>query len=304
MIDLSTSIAGVKLKNPTILASGILGVTASSLLRVEAAGAGAVTCKSIGLDKRTGHHTPVMVEVSGGLLNAVGLSCPSLDESVEELLRAKKKLSIPLVVSFYGKTAKEFGDVAEILSEVEPALLEANISCPNIECDFGKPFGTTPETAAKVTKEIKRRTDVPLIVKLTPNVSDIVSIAKAVEDAGADAINAINTLGPGMAINIEMKKPVLSNKFGGMSGAAIRPIAVRCVYQIKEAVKIPIIGTGGVSTGRDAVEMMMAGSCAVGVGTAVMGRDMDAFMLINKEIREFMKKNGYSRIKQLIGAAH
>jgi len=141
-------------------------------------------------------------------------------------------------------------------------------------------------------------------VKLTPNVADIVSIAKAVEGAGADAINAINTVGPGMAINIELKKPVLSNRFGGMSGAAIRPIAVRCVYQIREAVKIPIIGTGGVSTGRDAVEMMMAGACAVGVGTAVMERDIDVFSLIAKEIKDFMEEGGYSRIKELIGAAH
>lgn len=287
-----------------MLASGILGVTASSLLRVGAAGAGAVTCKSIGLDKRTGHHTPVMVEVPGGLLNAVGLSCPPLDESLEELLRAKKKLSVPLIVSFYGKTVKEFGDVAEIISEVEPAFLEANISCPNIECEFGKPFGTTPEDAAKVTREVKRRTDVPLIVKLTPNVADIVAIAKAVEGAGADAINAINTVGPGMTINLEMRKPVLSNKFGGMSGPAIKPLAVRCVYLIREAVKIPLIGTGGVATGRDAVEMMMAGACAVGVGTAVMDRDTRVFSLICDEIKSFMKENGYSRLSEIIGVAH
>lgn len=304
MVDLSTSIAGVKLRNPTVLASGILGVTASSLVRVSKSGAGAVTSKSIGLIKRKGHSNPVIVGVQSGLLNSLGLSCPGINESLEELSEAKKRLTTPLIVSFYGKTIKEFGDVAEKVSEIKPEFIEANISCPNVESSLGKPFGSSPETAAKVTREIKDRTDIPLIVKLTPNVSDIVEVAKAVEAAGADALNAINTLGPGMAIDLKTKQPILSNKFGGLSGPAIKPIAVRCIYQIYEAVDVPLIGTGGISSGRDAVEMMMAGASAVGLGTAVLWRDVGVFSLICNEIKEFMKEEGLSKLEEIIGAAH
>lgn len=301
---MSTSLAGIRLENPTVLASGIMGVTASSLKRVAESGAGAVTMKSIGPEKREGHPTPVMVDVTSGLLNAVGLSCPTLEESLDELKKAVKDIRVPVIASLYGRTAEEFGEVAEKISAAKPALLEANISCPNLESEYGKPFGTDPETAGKVAEEIKNRTKIPLIIKLTPNVSDIVSIAEAVESAGADMISAINTYGPGMAINIETSKPILSNKFGGLSGPAIKPLAVRCVYEIYEAVDVPIIGVGGIQTGRDAVEMMMAGARAVGVGTAVMNRDLKVFSEICDEVRRFMEKWNYSKIDELVGRAH
>ncbi|MBN2013832.1 MAG: dihydroorotate dehydrogenase [Candidatus Altiarchaeota archaeon] len=304
MVDISTSLLGVRLRNPTVLASGILGVTASSLKRVAEAGAGAVTMKSIGPERREGHPTPVVVEVTSGLLNAVGLSCPSPDESLEELRKAVKEIKAPVIASFYGRTVKEFGEVAERISEAKPAFIEANISCPNMESEYGKPFGTDPEVTGKITEKVKNKTRIPLIVKLTPNVLDIASIAKAAESAGADIISAINSYGPGMAINIETAKPILSNKFGGMSGSAIKPLAVRCVYEIYEAVNIPIIGVGGIQTGRDAVEMMMAGATAVGVGTAVMNRDLKVFSEICGELEGFMEEWGYSKIDELRGKAH
>jgi dihydroorotate dehydrogenase (NAD+) catalytic subunit len=304
MADLSTDICGVRLKNPTVLPAGILGVSAASLIAVSSSGAGAVTTKSIGPEKREGHKNPVVVVVDGSLLNAVGLSCPSLDESIESLKKAVKEAKAPVIASFYGRTVEEFGMVAERISEAKPALIEANISCPNIEDDFGKPFGTSCELAASVTSEIKKNSRIPLIVKLSPNVSDIKGIAAAVESAGADCIAAINTVGPGMYIDIRSGKPVLSNITGGMSGPAIRPVAVRCVYDISGTVDIPVIGMGGVCSGRDAMEMLMAGASAVGIGTAVWKNGPGVFSRVCAELERLMKANGYSSLTDMIGIIH
>jgi len=304
MTDLSTKLCGIRLKNPTVLPAGILGVTTASLIRAASLGAGAVTTKSIGPEKRAGHPNPVVAEIDEGLLNAVGLSCPSLEESVQSLTEAVKKTKAPVIASFYGRTIEEFGKVAEEISKAKPALLEANISCPNIEDEFGKPFGTSCELASQVTAAVKKRTKIPLFVKLSPNVPDIKAIAKAVEQAGADGITAINTLGPGMIINLETKRPVLSNKAGGMSGPVIKPIAIRCVYEIYESVDIPIIGMGGIGSGRDASEMLMAGASAAGIGTAVWKNGPAVFGKINKELSTFMEKNKYKKINELVGAAH
>ncbi|HIE33599.1 MAG TPA: dihydroorotate dehydrogenase [Candidatus Altiarchaeales archaeon] len=304
MTNLSTSITGIKLKNPTILTSGILGSSASIMLRVANSGVGAVTTKSIGPTKRSGHKNPVIVETPCGLLNAIGLSCPSLNESLDELKNLIKNTKVPVIASIYAKTVDEFAEVAERVSDAKPDFLEINISCPNIENEFGKPFGTDPEISSKITEIVKNSTRIPVIVKLTPNVTDIRKIAKVVEDSGADVISAINTYGPGMIIDIETAKPILSNKSGGLSGPAIRPIAVRCVYEIYETVEIPVIGTGGIESGRDAIEMIMAGASAVGVGTAVMNYGIDVFAKICKEIEEFMNEQGYSNIDGIIGRVH
>ncbi len=304
MNSIVSSLAGVRLMNPTILSSGILGVSAASLQRIAKSGAGAVTTKSIGPAKREGHPTPVVVGVTGGILNAVGLSCPPLEESLSELKKTLKAVKSPVIASFYGRTIEEFGDVAERVSEIKPDLLEANISCPNAENELGKPFAIDPESAEKVTQEIKDRVRIPLIMKLSPNVADIASIAASVESAGADAISAVNTVGPGMVINIETAKPVLSNRFGGMSGPAIKPIAVRCVYQIYEVVEIPIIGIGGIQNGRDAIEMMMAGANVVGIGTAVIEKDINIFSNVCNEIIQFMDEWGYTQLDELIGKSH
>jgi dihydroorotate dehydrogenase (NAD+) catalytic subunit len=304
MIDITTRVCGVKLHNPTVLPAGIMGVTAASLVRAASSGAGAVTTKSIGPEKRDGHKNPVVVEVDGSLLNAVGLSCPSLDESVESLKAAVKGSKSPVIASFYGRTVEEFSSVAQRISEAKPAYIEANVSCPNIEDEYGKPFGTSCELAGKITGMIKDASKVPLIVKLSPNVSDIRSIASAVEEAGADCISAINTLGPGMYIDVNTGKPVLSHRVGGLSGPAVRPIAIRCVYDIYEAVDIPIIGMGGVELGRDAVEMLMAGASAVGIGTAVWKRGVSVFDSVTREITDYMEQQGFSRLGDFIGKAH
>ncbi len=304
MVDISTNVGKLKLKNPTILASGFLGVSASMLQRVANNGAGAVTTKSIGLEKRKGHHNPTVVEVTAGLLNAVGLSTPGINESLDELKILLKKIRVPVIVSIYGKTVKEYGIIAERVSEIKPSMLEVNISCPNVEDEFGRPFGTDAKTSAHVTKIVKNNTKLPVAVKLTPNVTDIKPIAKSVEEAGADAITAINTLGPGMLINIETKKPVLANRTGGLSGPAIKPIAVRCVYDIYETVDIPIIGMGGIMNGKDAVEFVLAGASAVGIGTGILYRGIDIFDKVNKEIKTYMKENHHKNLKQLIGKAH
>jgi len=208
-----------------------------------------------------------------------------------------------VIASFYGKTVSEYGYMAELLSGAEPALLEANISCPNV-AEFGKPFGSSAKTAGEITRAVRKATDLPFIVKLSPNVVDIKEIALEVEKNGADVISAVNTLGPGMKVDVVSGRPVLSNKSGGLSGPCIKPVAVRCVYEIYESVDIPVLGVGGVNSGLDAVEMLMAGACAVGVGTAVWNRGVGVFGKISAEIGEFMKENGYSNLGELIGKAH
>ena len=302
--DLSTSICKVKLKNPTILASGILGVSGASLVNAAKNGAGAVISKSANLAGRKGHPSPVIIANDTFVMNAVGLSNPGVDDVIDELKYAIKNSPSPVIASFFGNTKEDFGIVAERISEARPALLEVNISCPNTDDDLGRPFSLLPETAAEVTRIVKNRTKIPIAVKLSPNVYDIREIAKAVEDAGADMITAINTAGPGMVIDIKTGRPVLSNKTGGISGAAIKPIAVRCVYDIYKTVKIPIIGVGGVTYGKDAVEMMMAGASAVEIGSAVYYRGIDVFRKIENEMLQWMKENKVKSVKEIVGAAH
>ncbi|MEM4347805.1 MAG: dihydroorotate dehydrogenase [Candidatus Altiarchaeota archaeon] len=300
-MDISTKISGIKLENPTILASGILGTSAASLIRVARSGAGAVTTKSISMNKRAGHKGPVIVEIQDGLLNAVGLSSAGVQESCEEIKKFISATKTPIIASFFSRSVEEFAELAEKISEAKPNFLEANISCPNLK---GKIIGTDAKLSTKVVEKIKERTEIPLIVKLTPNTPDIVKIAKAVESAGADAISAINTLGPGMKIDIKLKKPILGNKFGGVSGPCIKPIAVRCVYHIYEAVKIPIIGIGGITKAEDAIEMLMAGASAVGIGTGILYRDLKIFREISRGIENFMRENNYKNLRDIIGAAH
>ena len=303
MVELSVKLHHIKLRNPTVLAAGILGNSASLLLRIAKSGVGAVTTKSISLEKRAGHKNPVIYKLEFGLLNSIGLANPSIFEAIEEIKYAIKKSEVPVIVSFFGKSLEEFSKLAEIIAEINPSFIEANLSCPNLEAEFGKPFAANKELAAKIVEQIKDATKIPLIVKLTPNVSSIEEIAKSVEDAGANVIAAINSV-QGMKIDIRAKKPVLSAKFGGLSGKAIKPIAIANVYKIYEAVEIPIIGIGGISTGEDAIEMLMAGASAVGIGTAVLDRGFNVFNEICKEMEKFMREEGYSKVQELIGVAH
>ena len=305
MKDLATKICGIKLKNPLVLASGIMGVTASSLINMVSNGAGAVTMKSLGVEERKGHHCPILASWEAGFINAVGLSNPGIENGIEEIKEYKRRCDAPIIASIFAFKTEDFGILAEKVANANPDFLEINISCPNVEDEAGRPFAYSPEMAGKITKIVKNKTGIPVIVKLNgTGILILKEIAKSVEKAGADAINMGNTLGPGLLINIEAAKPILSNRFGGMSGPAIKPFTLKCIWDIYETVKIPIIGTGGVVAGRDAVEMLMAGASAVGIGTGVYYRGLDVFRKVNDEISEFMEKNNYSSIKEMVGKAH
>lgn len=303
MPDITTTICRVRLDNPTILASGIMGVSGASCCFVARNGAGAVIPKSIGPAERKGHNNPVLVEFEGGFLNAVGLPNAGVDNSLGEIEFAMKNAGVPVIPSIFGGTKEEFGEVAEKISSLKPKMIEANLSCPNTADDLGRPFALYAKDAADVISIVEGSTNAKISAKLAPNVPDIKEIAKAVVEAGADAISAINTM-PGMVIDIETAKPILHNKHGGVSGRALKPIAVNCVYDIYESVDIPIIGIGGVTTGEDAIEMMMAGACAVEIGTAIYYRGIGVFRKVSLEVSEFMEKNGYSKLKDIIGIAH
>ncbi|MCD6557708.1 MAG: dihydroorotate dehydrogenase [Candidatus Aenigmarchaeota archaeon] len=299
--SLKTKLLGINLSNPTIMPAGFLGVSADSLIRAYENGAGAVTTKSISLEERNGHANPTVLSFGYGLINAVGLSNPGIDEYVEEIKEVKKR-KIPLILNTIGDDNQDFVDVAKMGEAAGVDIIEINISCPNVV--HRKPYYADPELLSGLVQEVKDAVSIPIIVKLSPNVTNIKEIAKAVELAGADGISAINTVGPGMIINIETAKPVMAFKKGGLSGPAIKPIAIRCVYDIYEAVSIPIIGMGGITNGRDLIEMIMAGATAVGVGSAIYYRGLDVFKKICAEAHEWMRDNGYSSIKQIIGAAH
>src|SRR3989344_5894453 len=238
---LQTKLCNMQLKNPTILASGILGITKDSVGRVGKAGAGAVTLKSLCHEERLGYKNPAIVVFKGGMLNAIGLSGQGIDNALKEF-KTLENLSVPVIGSIFGYRTEDFAYVARQMSKLKPALIEVDISCPHV--DYGKPICSDKGIAAEVTKAVKKNRRIPVSIKLSPNVDDIKEIAHAVEKAGADAITAINAAS-GMVIDIDAKKPVLANKIGGITGPALKPIAVRGVYQIYETVKIPIIGTGG-----------------------------------------------------------
>ena len=298
---LETEIAGLRLKNPTILASGIMGSTGSSLMRIARdGGAGAMVTKSIGMEAREGHSNPTVIEVEGGLLNAVGLSNPGIKEFKGEIETAKKG-GVPVIVNVFGFTVNEFADVAVNAQEYGADAIELNLSCPNVE-KAGTAYGQDPELSRRVVETVKGRIDVPVIAKLTANSGNIVDVAKVCEDAGCDGITAINTLGA-MKIDIHAKAPVLGNKTGGLSGPCIKPVALRCVYEISKGLDIPVIGCGGVTTGEDAVEFLMAGAKAVQIGTGVHLRGIDVFREVCSEIEAFMKENGYKNLSEVIGAA-
>lgn len=299
---LGTEFCSAKLKNPLILASGILGVNSAMLLRVAHSGAGAITLKSIGPREKEGYANPTVVAWEHGLINAVGLPTPGVDDAEKEFSELKE-CKVPIIASIYGNSIEEYADIAERIAAFYPALIELNMSCPHSKGQ-GQFFGNEPELAEQVVAAVKEKTKIPIIAKLSPNTHKFLEVAIACERAGANAIAAINTLGPGMLINIEARKPVLANKFGGLSGPAIKPIAVRCVYQLFESVKVPILGMGGITNGRDAIEIIQAGASAVGIGSAVYYRGIEAFALIAKEMREWMLAHEVKSVKELVGVAH
>ena len=299
-IRLAIDLAGLKLRNPTMNAAGILGLTAKLLRRVYEEGAGAVVTKSIGLRPREGHPNPTVVHVEGGLLNAMGLPNPGVEHFLRELRRLKD-WDIPVVASFFGETLEEFVEVASRLSEAGVDALELNCSCPNVE-GVGV-LGGDPAAVKRVTEAVKGCVDRPLFVKLSPNVSDIAEVGRAAERGGADGLTAVNTL-RAMAIDVEARRPILSNVIGGLSGPALKPVALRCVWELYEAVEIPIIGCGGISTWRDAVEYLLAGASALQIGTAIMTRGLRVFREINMGLRRYMEEWGFKEVSEIVGLAH
>jgi dihydroorotate dehydrogenase (NAD+) catalytic subunit len=298
---LAVELDGLRLTNPTMLAAGILGMTSLSLKRVAEAGAGAVVTKSIGLKPRTGYTNPTVVQTDCGILNAMGLPNPGIEYFTKEIDEAKTA-GCPIIVSAYGFSAEEFVQVAKKATDAGADALELNVSCPHVE-RTGSEVGQDTKLLKTVVNAVKRETRIPVFVKLTPNITDIVDCAKAAKKGGADAIVAINTV-RAMAINVETTKPILGNKFGGLSGPAIKPIALRCVYEIYREVNIPIIGCGGVSDWRDAVEFMLAGAKAVQIGTAVAFKGLNVFQSITKGIHAYLKTKGFESVKEIVGLAH
>lgn len=307
---LAIEFLGVRLKTPFILASGIWGTSVSLLERAARSGCGAVTAKSCGPSERTGHVNPTCVDWGHGLINAIGLANPGVDAEVELLRAAHAALAAlhtPMIASIFAGTPQEFGDVARKVAAANPSFIEVNISCPNVASEFGEPFAGSPDAAAEVTEAVKHAVagaSIPLIVKLAPNVPSIARIACAVVEAGADALCAINTM-PGMIIDAEARQPILANRNGGLSGPALKPIALKCVYDIYRACPdTPIIGTGGVSTGEDAVDFLLAGATAVGVGSAVYYRGPSAIHDIANEMAAWVEDRKLVSVAALRGGAH
>lgn len=297
------------LPTPLVLASGIWGTTVSLLERAAHAGCGAVTAKSCGPTPRAGHVNPSCLDWEHGLINAIGLANPGVEAEVELLAQAKRQLEplgVALIASIFAGDPAEFGKVAGIVAQAQPDFLEVNISCPNVHSEFGEPFAGDPEAAAAVTRHVKDAVEsagIPVIVKLAPNVINLPRIARAVVNAGADALCAINTM-PGMLIDAESGQPLLANRSGGLSGPALKPLALKCVYDVHKACPhTPIIGTGGVTTGVDAVEMLMAGATLVGVGSAVYYRGATALEEIVAEVQGWLDARSLT-VEGVRSAAH
>lgn len=300
---LSTTFLNKTFSNPIVLASGILGLTAANLKRAVDNGCGGVTVKSVSKEARTGHPNPTMTHTEHFFINAVGLSNPSVAEGIKEFAKFKQMTDSPLIGSIFAGTPDEFAEIAEMICTSPIDFLEVNVSCPNVSKEFGDPFAYSIPAVETITKKVKAKATVPVIIKLTPQAWNVAVIAKAAESAGADAICAGNTIS-GMVIDIRAKKPVLHNKQGGVSGPALFPVALKVVYDIFEAVKIPIIGTGGITTGEDALAMIMAGATLLGVGSAVYFRGEDCFRKIREEMEMIMKEEGIKSLEEIRGVAH
>jgi len=302
-LNMRIKFAGMTFQNPFVLASGILGVSASLLKRVETAGAGAVTTKTVTRKPRSGYRNPVVVELEYGLLNAIGLSNPGVEEFSKEVAEAKKILSIPLIASVTGSSGGEMVELATAMEAAGADAVELNLSCPHVK-GHGLELGHDPGVVREVVSAVKSVVKIPVLVKLSPSLPSLVPIAEKAVEAGADGVVAVNTI-RAMAIDVDFRRPVLTSVYGGLSGPALHPIAVRCVYEVYEALgDVPIIGVGGVITWRDAVELMLAGARAVGVGTGIMYRGLEIFRELRKGLEAYMEKYGFTTPEELVGAAH
>lgn len=300
-VDLSVELAGIKMKNPVMTASGTFSFGEAYTDFFSPACLGALVIKCVTLEPRAGNPSPRLVETPAGLLNSIGLENPGVEAVLTQFLPPLARYDVPIIVNIAGNTLEEYGQVAAKLSTSAVVKgLEVNISCPNVR-EGGLAFGSQPEMAAKVIKMVKENTDLPVIAKLSPNVTDIGAIAVAVEEAGADALSLINTL-LGMAIDLHKKRPVLANVMGGLSGPAVKPVGVRMVWQVAKQVQIPIIGMGGIMKAADALEYMMAGATAVAVGTGQFVNPRCCVEII-EGLEEFCREQGVEKITEVKGAA-
>ena len=299
--DLSVNVAGIAMRNPIMTASGTFGYGAEFAPYMDLRSIGAMVTKGLSLQPRAGNPTPRIVETPAGMLNAIGLQNVGIDAFIAGKTPFLRTVDTPCIANFFGGTVEEYAEMARRLDAVpEVAALEMNISCPNVK-EGGILFGSDPACAAGVVAACRAATSKPLIVKLSPNVTDIVAMAQAVEAAGTDAISLINTL-IGMKIDIDRQKPVLGNVIGGLSGPAVRPVAVRMCYQVAQNVHVPIIGMGGIMTAEDAIEFFLAGASAVAVGTVNFTNPCIA-ETISHGILEYMDKHGIKKLKDMIGLA-
>ena len=292
---LGVNLCNIRLDNPTVLASGILGTSVELMKRVADNGAGAVTTKSIGPVERDGHNNPTVVEIKNGIYNAVGLPSPGYLNMDEEFKRWKE-LKVPLIASIYGSCVEDYVKITKYIQKYKPSIIELNVSCPNKE--DGMVFGLSEESTKQLVRAVKSVSDVPIMPKLTPNCEHIADIAAAVEEAGADAISAINTVQKEI-IHPELKKPLLAFGKGGISGPIVRGEALQKVREIRSVVKVPIVGIGGITYGKDAIEMLRAGATAVGIGSGIYYRGIDVFKKVCDEMRKIMKKEGIKSLEEL-----
>jgi dihydroorotate dehydrogenase (NAD+) catalytic subunit len=298
--SLAVEVAGLKLRNPVMPASGTFGYGQEFAPYLDLRRLGAIVTKGLSLKPKAGNPMPRIAETTSGMLNAIGLQNVGVDAFITDKTGDYRLLDTPVIANFFGNTLEEYGEVARRLADVpEVAAVELNISCPNVK-QGGIVFGTDPRAAAEVVTLVRRQLSKPLIVKLTPNVTDITVVARAVEEAGADAISCINTI-TGMAVDIRTRRPKIANRTGGLSGPAIRPIAVRMVHQVVQAVKIPVIGIGGIMTSSDALEFLIVGARAVQVGTANFV-DPAAMLTIIDGIEAFLVEEGLDNVNELIGS--
>lgn len=300
--NLSVNIGGIQMKNPVVTASGTFGFGPEYSSFIDLSRLGAIVVKGITLEPRVGNPTPRLVETPAGVLNSIGLQNPGVESFIEEILPHLLDCDLPVIVNIAGDTVEDYARLAGRLDRVSGVSgLEVNISCPNVKRG-GMQFGSDPSAAAEVTRAVKGNTGLPVIVKLSPNVTSIVSVAEKVAAAGADALSMINTL-LGMAIDIKERRPLLGNIMGGLSGPAVKPVAVRAVWEVYREVNIPIIGMGGITTADDAIEFILAGAAAVAVGTANFINPF-ATMEVLKGIEEYLVENRVRDIRDLTGAAH
>lgn len=297
-MNMAVDFLGMHMKNPIIAASGTFGFGLEYKDYIDLNQVGAISLKGLASTPWLGNPGVRVAETPSGMLNCIGLENPGVDYFKQHYLPELREYDVPLIANIVGKTEEEYGAVAEALSVPGISAFEMNISCPNVK-KGSLAFGTNPDMAAEVTRIVKQNTDLPVMVKLSPNVTDVVSIAKAVEEAGADAISLINTL-LGIAIDLRTRKPILGNITGGLSGPAVKPVALRMVWQVAKAVKIPVCGLGGIMTGKDAAEFMVAGASTVQVGTATIASP-DAIPRITKELETWCEQSGVENVSDLTG---